>query len=60
MVMLLRDWTLKGLLGWLLTWPVLAVGMLAGLVMATIGLGRIYFYSALGGGLLLTLLVALA
>lgn len=43
MVMLLRDWTLKSLLGWLLTWPVLALGMLAGLVMATLGLGRIYF-----------------
>ena len=59
-LMLLKDWSFKSVLMSLLAWPALGLAMLLGLVVALLPLGRVYFWSAVGGGLLYnwTLLLA--
>ena len=58
-LMLFKDWTLQSILMSLLAWPALGLAMFLGLLAALLPLGRVYFWSAVGGGLLynLTLLV---
>ena len=51
-LMLVKDWTLKAVVTSLLAWPALAAAMLVGMLMALLPLGRVYFWSAVGGGLL--------
>jgi hypothetical protein len=59
-VMLFKDWTLKSVLTSLLVWPALGLGMFLGLMVALLPLGRVYFWSAIGGGLLYNLTLLLA
>ncbi len=59
LVMLFADWTLGSLLASGLALPLSALGLLAALPMALLGPGRTYFGSAIGGGLVFSLLVAL-
>jgi hypothetical protein len=59
-VMLFKDWTLKSVLMSLLAWPALGLAMFLGLLVALLPLGRVYFWSAVGGGLLYTLTLLLA
>ena len=58
-LMLFKDWTLQSILMSLLAWPALGLAVFLGLLAALLPLGRVYFWSAVGGGLLynLTLLV---
>jgi len=59
-LMLLKDWTLKAVLTSLLAWPALGLAMFLGLLIALLPLGRVYFWSAVGGGLLYNLTLLLA
>ena len=59
-LMLFKDWTLKAVLTSLLVWPALGLAMLFGLLIAVLPLGRVYFWSAVGGGLLYNLTLLLA
>jgi hypothetical protein len=59
-LMLLKDWTLKSVLVSLLAWPALGLAMVLGLLVALLPLGRVYFWSAVGGGLLYNLTLLLA
>ena len=56
-VMLVADWSLASLLASGLVWPLMGLAVVLGLPMAWIGFGRVYLYSAVGGGLLFNLLV---
>jgi hypothetical protein len=60
LVMLFKDWTLKAVLVSLMAWPVLGLAMLAAVPLSLLPLGRLYVYSALGGGLLYNLFLALS
>ena len=55
LLMVFKDWSLDALATSLLAWPLLGLAMVAGVPIAMLGLGRIYFYSAIGGGLLYNL-----
>jgi hypothetical protein len=57
LVMLFADWSVGSLLASGLAWPLMGLAAIAAIAMALVGLGRIYFYSALGGGLLFNLIV---
>ena len=59
LVMVFRDWNLKALLASALAWPLLALAMVLALPVALLGLGRVYLYSSVGGGLVFSLLLAL-
>ena len=59
-LMLFKDWTLKAVLTSLLAWPALGLAMFLGLLIALLPLGRVYFWSAVGGGLLYNLTLLLA
>jgi len=59
-LMLLKDWTLQSILVSLLAWPALGLAMVLGLLVALLPLGRVYFWSAVGGGLLYNLTLLLA
>jgi hypothetical protein len=59
-MMLFKDWTLKSVLMSLLAWPALGLAMFLGLLIALLPLGRVYFWSAIGGGLLYNLTLLLA
>ena len=59
-LMLLKDWTLKAVVTSLLAWPALGLAMFLGLLIALLPLGRVYFWSAVGGGLLYNLTLLLA
>ena len=58
--MLFKDWTIQSILMSLLAWPALGLAMFLGLLAAVLPVGRVYFWSAVSGGLLynLTLLFA--
>jgi hypothetical protein len=58
--MLFKDWTLKALATSLLAWPALGLAMILGVPAALLPFGRIYLFSALGGGLLFNLILLLA
>ena len=60
LLMLFTDWGLDTLLSSVLAWPVLGLAALAAVPFAMIGMGRIYFATALGGGVLFNLAVMLA
>ena len=60
LLMLFKDWTLKAVLTSLLAWPALGLAMFLGLLIALLPLGRVYFWSAVGGGLLYNLNLLLA
>ncbi len=55
LLMAVKDWSLDAVTTSLLAWPLLGLAMLIGIPIAMLGLGRIYFYSAIGGGLLYNL-----
>ena len=57
LVMLFADWSVASLLASGLVWPLMGLAAVAGIPIALIGLGRIYLYSAVGGGLLFNLVV---
>jgi hypothetical protein len=59
LVMLFRDWTLKALLASTLAWPLLGLAMVLAVPIAMLGLGRVYLYSAVGGGLIFSGMLAL-
>jgi hypothetical protein len=59
-LMLIKDWTWKSVLVSLLAWPALGLAMLLGLLVALLPVGRLYFWSAVGGGLLYNLTLLLA
>ena len=58
-LVLFADWGLDTLLASGLAWPVLGLAAVAAVPIALIGMGRIYFATALGGGLLFNLIVLL-
>lgn len=51
-LMLFKDWTLDAIVTSMLAWPALAIGVFLALPIALFPLGRFYFYSAIGGGLM--------
>jgi hypothetical protein len=59
LAMLFADWSLQSLLASGLAWPLMALASIVAVPIALIGLGRIYFFSALGGGFLFNLVVVL-
>ncbi len=59
-LMLFKDWTIKSLFTSMMAWPALGLAMLIGALMAFLPLGRVYLYSALGGGLLYNLILLIA
>jgi hypothetical protein len=59
LLMLFADWGLNTLLASGLAWPVLGLAAVAAIPIALIGMGRIYFATALGGGPLFNLIVLL-
>lgn len=60
LVMLFKDWTLKTLVMSLMAWPALGLAMLIALPVSLLPPGRLYVYSALGGGLVYNLLLTLS
>ncbi len=59
LLMLFADWGPDTLLASGLVWPVMGLAAVAAVPIALIGMGRIYFVTALGGGLLFNLVVML-
>ena len=59
LVIWFADWTLGRWLASALVWPLFGLATVAGLPMALLGWGRLYFVSAIGGGVLLGLLPVL-
>ena len=51
-LMLFKDWTVKALFTSMMAWPVLGLAMVVAVPIAFLPLGRVYLYSALGGGLI--------
>jgi hypothetical protein len=56
-LMVVKDWTLKSVFTSIMVWPALALAMLAGVPIAFLRVGRIFLYSAVGGGLLYNLIL---
>lgn len=59
LLMLFADPGVDALLASGLAWPVLGLAAMAAVPIALIGSGRIYFVTALGGGVLFNLIVRL-
>jgi hypothetical protein len=59
-LMLFKDWTVKSLFTSMMAWPALGMAMLVAAPIALLPVGRIYLYSALGGGLLYNLILLIA
>ena len=59
-LMLFKDWTIKSLFTSMMAWPALALAMAIAVPIAFLPLGRIYLFSALGGGLLYNLILLLS
>ncbi|MEA3276623.1 MAG: hypothetical protein U9Q81_15285 [Pseudomonadota bacterium] len=59
-LMLFKDWTIKSLFTSMMAWPALGLAMLVAVPVAFLQVGRIYLYSAFGGGLLYSLFVLIA
>ncbi len=57
LLMLVKDWTLKSLFTSMMAWPALGLAMLIAVPIAFLPLGRVYLYSALGGGLIYNLIL---
>ena len=57
LVMLFADWSIGSLLASGFAWPTMGLAAVAGIPISLIGFGSIYFYSAVGGGLLFNLIV---
>ena len=51
-LMLFKDWTVKALFTSMMAWPALGLAMVVAVPIAFLPLGRVYLYSALGGGLI--------
>jgi hypothetical protein len=56
-LMLFKDWTVKALFTSMMAWPVLGLAMVVAVPVAFLPLGRVYLYSALGGGLIYNLIL---
>jgi hypothetical protein len=59
-LMLFKDWTVKSLFTSMMAWPALGAAMLAGMLIALLPLGRLYFLTAIGGGMLYNLILLVA
>jgi hypothetical protein len=59
-LMLFKDWTIKSLFTSMMAWPVLGLAMMVAVPMAMLPVGRIYLFSAVGGGLLYNLILLIA
>jgi hypothetical protein len=59
-LMLFKDWTLKSLFTSMMAWPALSLAMLVGVPISLLPVGRIYLYSAVGGGLLYNLVLMIS
>ena len=59
-LMLFKDWTIKSLFTSMMAWPILGMAMLVAAPMALLPIGRIYLFSAVGGGLLFNLILLIA
>jgi len=59
-LMLFKDWTIKSLFTSMMAWPALGLSMLVAIPIAFLRVGRIYLYSALGGGLLYNLILLIS
>jgi|APIni6443716594_1056825.scaffolds.fasta_scaffold590604_1 hypothetical protein len=55
--MLVKDWTIKSLFTSMMAWPALGLAMVLAVPIAFLPLGRVYLYSALGGGLIYNLIL---
>jgi hypothetical protein len=60
LLMLFKDWTIKSLFTSMMAWPALGLAMLLAVPIAFLPLGRVYLYSALGGGLIYNLILLLS
>jgi hypothetical protein len=60
LLMLAKDWTLKSLATSMMAWPVLGLAIFIAVPMAFLGVGRLYFLTALGGALLYNLVLFLS
>jgi hypothetical protein len=56
-LMLFKDWTIKSLFTSMMAWPALGLAMVLAVPIAFLPLGRVYLYSALGGGLIYNLIL---
>jgi hypothetical protein len=56
-LMILNDWSLKTLLTAMLAWPVLGLAAMAGALIALLPFGRVWLWTAIGGGLAYNLLL---
>jgi hypothetical protein len=56
-LMLFKDWTIKSLFTSMMAWPALGLAVVIAVPIAFLPLGRIYLYSALGGGLIYNLIL---
>jgi hypothetical protein len=56
-LMLFKDWTVKALFTSMMAWPALGLAMVVAVPIAFLPLGRVYLYSALGGGLIYNLIL---
>ena len=59
-LMLFKDWTVKSLFTSMMAWPLLALGMVIAAPIALLRPGRVYFYTALGGGFLYNLVLLIS
>jgi hypothetical protein len=56
-LMLFKDWTIKSLFTSMMAWPALGLAMVLAVPIAFLPLGRVFLYSALGGGLIYNLIL---
>lgn len=60
LLMLIKDWDARSLFTSMMAWPVLGLATLAGMIVALLPLGRVYFATAIGLGTLYNLILLLS
>lgn len=58
--MLFKDWTFKSLFTSMMAWPIPGMAMSVAIPVSMLPVGRIYLFSATGGGLLYNLILLIA
>ena len=59
-LLLFKDWTFKTLFASMMAWPALGLGMLLAVPIAFIGVGKLYFFSALACALVYNLVLLIS
>jgi hypothetical protein len=59
-LMIFKDWTVKSIVTSMMAWPVLGVAMVLAIPIAFLRVGRVFLFTAIGGGLLYNIVLLIA